>query len=334
LHESNPLGHWEPRRIVETHDRFLVESGVSWDQVFEYPSTIFSSELADCYRARLTAMARREYGASRTFILKDPRLSRLLPLWRPALDSLGSTPYAVIAVRNPLECAASLRSRDDWTEHRALVVWMRYMLNAERDTRGMPRCFVGYDRLMNDWRPLVRSISDRLDIPLAVDDETIGREIDGFIREDLAHHRSTDQDLFGRSDIPDCVKLVFRHCRAAANGEAVNTQALDSIRDALNDAEQAYHRNGQMELWRDRPTNLADIHRGQSRRDALFALSIAELGKARDEARRAKRELDTVLKTRSWRITRPFRAASYVIKRCVRGIACRLAPPLGMARFR
>jgi hypothetical protein len=320
-HESNPLGHWEPRRIVETHDRFLADSGVGWDDIFDYPDAIFGSRAAESCRDRLTAIAAREYGRADMFVLKDPRLSRLMPLWRPVLDRLGAVPRVVIAVRNPLEVAASLLRRDGWNEYRALTVWMRYMLAAERDTRDMPRCFVRQDRLLSDWRPLIRSISDRLDLSLAVDDEAVGRKVDDFIRDDLVHHRRSDAELFDRADIPDCIKQVYRQCWSAANGDGINIQAFDAVGQALDDATQSYRQTGSLELLRDRSPNVVNIRGKQSRRDALFALSVAELGRARDQERRARRELELVLNTRSWRFTRPLRAAAYLIKRSARVVA-------------
>jgi hypothetical protein len=320
-HASNPLGHWEPRRIVETHDRFLADSGVGWDDIFDYPPAIFQSPVADACRNRLIAIASREYGSADMFVLKDPRLSRLMPLWRPVLDRLGAAPRVVIAVRNPLEVAASLRRRDGWNEYRALTVWMRYMLAAERDTRDLPRCFVRQDRLLSDWRSLIRSISDRLDLSLAVDDEAVGREVDAFIRDDLVHHRRTDAELFDRADIPDCIKQVYRLCWTAANGDAIHVQAFDAIGQALDDAARIYRQTGSLELLRDHSPNVVRIRDRQSQRDALFALSVAELGRARDQERRAKRELEALLKTRSWRFTRPFRAAATLIKLSARVVA-------------
>ncbi len=330
-HESNPLGHWEPRRIVEAHDRFLADAGLGWDEIFDYSRHLFNSRLAETYRSRLTEIAKREYGDSGLFVLKDPRLSRLMPLWRPVLNALDSAPHAVIAVRNPLEVAASLLRRDGWDEYRALVVWMRYMLSAERDTRDMPRCFVRHEALVCDWRPVVNAIAGQLALPLQVDDARIQRDVDSFVRGDLMHHRRRDADLFERGDIPDCVKQVYRCCRAAAEGEPVNTATFDAIGEALAEAAHFYRAPELRRVWGESGPDIAAARRLKSRRDALAALTMAELGSARYRAERSQRELSRVVNSWSWRCTRPLRGACYLIRRATQKLGALFSPPAGIA---
>ncbi len=323
-HDSNPLGHWEPRLIVEAHERFLARSGVRWDDIFDYPSEIFGSEHADSVRERLTAIARREYGRADLFILKDPRLSRLLPLWRPVLERLDCEPRAVIAVRNPINVAASIRRRDGWDEYRALAVWTRYMLAAERDTRDMPRCFVRHEDLVDDWRSTIGKIAQRIDVPLDVESQAVAREVDAFVRDDLMHHRNADSDLFERSDIADCIKQVYRCCCAAADGEAMDTNVLDAVAEAFEHAAQVHRGRVPPALWREDRASLSEVRRHRMGRDAQLAVSLAELGRARNQAERSQQQLDTVLQTRSWRFTRPFRGLSYVARDAGRWVASRL----------
>src|ERR1700722_17647523 len=111
----------------------------------------FDKQAAAHWPRTLTDLTIREFGDAPLFILKDPRISRLMKLWRPVFDTLEVAPRIIIMVRNPLEVADSLERRNHWGEHRALIVWLRYLLAAERDTRDLPRCFVGYSQVMNDW---------------------------------------------------------------------------------------------------------------------------------------------------------------------------------------
>jgi hypothetical protein len=233
-------------------------------------------------------------------------------------------------VRNPLEVADSLLRRDGGDEYRSLLVWARHMLSAERDTRDMPRCFVRYQQLVTDWRPVVGMISERLAIPLTVDDADTRRDIDAFIRNDLWRHRRSDTELFERVDVPECVKQVYRCCCAAAESGRVNMQALDAVSEALDDAERFYRRTGPLPQWPGDPVNIVHVRQQQLRRDALYALAIAELG----AARQSKRQLEAVLNTRSWRFTRPFRGVAYLCKRGLRMLATLLShrPALASAR--
>jgi hypothetical protein len=311
-HHSNPLGHWESQPIVDAHDRFLAEAGTGWDAMAEYPPAMFSAELAADCRRRLTDLTIREFGDAPLFILKDPRISRLMPLWRPVLEALGAAPRIVIMVRNPLEVADSLERRNRWGEHRALIVWLRYMLAAERDTRDLPRCFVGYSQLMNGWRAVVDRISRQLGIAFPARGGGVEREIDGFVRPELRHHRHRADTLFQRTDIADCVKQAYRCFRDAAETGLVDHAVLDGIARALNDAEAALER---MIHGKTHPAPADAPPAAPGTDGALTALMLAELEHANDTAEHSKRLMREFRATWSWRLTKPLRALGRAVDR-------------------
>jgi len=322
--EGNLLGHWEPPRIVKIHDRFLSESGTGWDDILEYPDAIFHSPVAAAHRRRVQAIVGEEYRDAPLFVLKDPRTSRLMPLWRPVLAQLGVAPHALITVRNPLEIADSLLARNGWDEYRALIVWLRYMLAAERDTRDLPRCFVRYDRLIDDWRSVITDISDRLRIVFPPRSPAAAARIDKFLSRDMRHHRRPSVELLYRGDVADCIKDAYRcFCEAADSGK-MDFCVLDAIAASLVAAERVFSRiraNADDPALRAISMDVPQL----GKRDALFALTLAELGRARDGVARAEAKLNTILKSWSWRFTRPLRGAFYVVKRLRSSLQAKLA---------
>ncbi|WP_204316593.1 hypothetical protein, partial [Klebsiella pneumoniae] len=65
----------------------------------------------------------------------------------------------VIPFRSPMAVAASLEVREQHLRSghalplcQGVAVWLRYMLAAERHTRGQRRSFVSFDMLLADWR--------------------------------------------------------------------------------------------------------------------------------------------------------------------------------------
>ena len=314
--DSNALGFWEPQPIVDAHDRFLSEAGTRWEAIADYPPAMFASETAAACRRILADLVRREYGDVPLFILKDPRVSRLMPLWRPVLGELGAAPRIVIMVRNPLEIAGSMKQRDGWGEHRALMVWLRYMLAAERDTRDLPRCFVGYGQLMNDWRTVVDTISQQLGIAFARRDSAIELQIDGFVRPDLRHHRHQADALLQRDDIAGCVKLAYRCLTDATEAGTVDQSALDEIAGALDEAEATLARKTH------RKAGPAPVRKAAQETDnkpefddTLTALMLAEIEQAIGLAERAERTLGEIRATWSWRLTKPLRALGRMLGR-------------------
>jgi hypothetical protein len=315
--DGNPLGHWEPQPIVDAHDRFLEQAGTGWEAIADYPPAMFESEAAAACRRDLADLARGEYGDAPLFILKDPRASRLMRLWRPVLGDLGIAPLIVIMVRNPLEIAASLRRRNGWSEHRALLVWLRYVLAAERDTRDLPRCFVGYGQLMTGWRAVVGTIAGRLDIAFPERSRAVEQEIDDFVRPDLRHHRHQADALLKRDDIATCVKLAWRSFSDAAEGGAVDHLALDRIADTLTQADDALARltHGTCRL-----ASAPERAAGPEIDDALGALMLAQIEQATDIAQQAERALREMRASWSWRLTRPFRALGRMVGKRTRRV--------------
>ena len=69
-------------------------------------------------------------------------------------------------VRNPLEVAASLATRNGFSREKSLLLWSSYMIAAERDTRDSLRVFVSYERLLGDWRAHLTRIEEGLGLNL------------------------------------------------------------------------------------------------------------------------------------------------------------------------
>ena len=85
-----------------------------------------------------------EFGGERLILLKDPRMCRLMPFWRRALERAGFEARIVIPVRSPLDAALSLRDRNRIAIEEGMLLWLRHVLDAERATRDLCRCFVSF----------------------------------------------------------------------------------------------------------------------------------------------------------------------------------------------
>ncbi len=144
--EHNETGYWEPEAVVRLHDEFLSDNASWFDDVGALPPNWHNSQLASAYAERLGEALEDAYGEAALWVVKDPRLCRLLPLWRGVLDQLKVAPLVVLPVRNPLEVAASLSRRDNFTRSKSLLLWLRHFLEAEVASRDIPRSFVQIGR--------------------------------------------------------------------------------------------------------------------------------------------------------------------------------------------
>lgn len=214
--EINAAGFWEPREIVALHDAALAAAGTSWSGLAPIPPAWFAGDAACALQERLAGLIEAEYGDARLIVVKDPRLCRLLPLWRPVLDRLGIAPAAVIPLRHPQEVAASLAAREGFGEAKSLLLWLIHLLDAERDTRDMPRCLVRYDRLLADPVGLLGRIGNSLGLAWPQPPATVRPALVSFLAADLRHHAAADADVLARADVAPWIRDAWRWACAEA----------------------------------------------------------------------------------------------------------------------
>lgn len=238
--ERNPRGYYESQRIYDLHEELLVELGSAWDDVAALPTEWLAAPTGSRWVERFAEAVREEFGDAPFLTLKDPRLCRLVPLWLRILAKLGYRPSFVIPVRNPLDVAASLQAAEGTAEAKGLLLWLQYFLAAERDTRGHPRAFVGYDALLRDWRVVVEQISRDLDLAFPRLGARAGAEIDEFLSRALRHHSTSARELEERRAVPRWVKEAFAWAERASAGPEPPSDPLDQIALEMHPAEAAF----------------------------------------------------------------------------------------------
>ncbi|MFG1358194.1 sulfotransferase family protein [Xanthobacter pseudotagetidis] len=186
--EANPEGYWESELIYKLNDRILEACGTQWHK----RNCMSVDPLAVTRRTglyeELKQLLASEFGDADRIVLKDPRISRLVPLYEAVLADAGYRATPVLVVRNPMEVAASLAKRDQFTVERAVRLWLRYTLDAERATRGRARAIISYENTLEDWREVVRKVADAMGEaadPLMAQAECRAEEA---ARSDLRHH--------------------------------------------------------------------------------------------------------------------------------------------------
>jgi GT2 family glycosyltransferase len=159
---SNPSGHWESREIQELNDRILEALGARWDDWHPIDAKTLPADAAASFHRRAAEILERDFAQSPLFVLKDPRMCRLLPLWRTALAQFGADIRCALIWRAPADVASSLARRNGFDDAKSQLVWLRHVLDAERDSRGLRRTVVAYEELVADWRSLARRLADEL----------------------------------------------------------------------------------------------------------------------------------------------------------------------------
>ena len=189
--DDNPLGFWEHQGIVSVHEALLIALERRWDDPRPMPDGWLDSEPALEAGEAIAAILRRDFAGAHLWAVKDPRLCRLMPLWRRVLADVGIEPRVLLVSRHPREVAGSLLRRDGLPVAMGELLWARYLLDALRGSEGCRRGMVAYDELLDDWRGAVHRINQELATDLAAD-ALQARDIESFLTPQLRHHRAAE----------------------------------------------------------------------------------------------------------------------------------------------
>jgi hypothetical protein len=225
---ENPKGFWERRDVRMLNDYVLQSAGCDWNRVLGFDPGNLPDDLLAEFTKRASKLVL-EMDAHRPWLLKEPRLCLLFPLWRKVLDM----PACIHIYRHPVEVAASLHARNGIPIAAGLALWERYVRSALAGSSGLPTILVSHRKLMQQPCETARQLS--------IDLEAIGEtglrlppmaEIAAFVQRDLYRQKEWRDDLAAYSNAPQ-VQLfellttsTWPFTGTIASMEATNEQAL------------------------------------------------------------------------------------------------------------
>lgn len=147
---GNPLGHFERWEFMELQDEILNlfdRSYYSPTHDYPLPPAWWADFRLRPIKERLKERLKEIMCRSDLFGFKDPRTTRLMPMWNQIFAELRLFPKFILCLRNPAHVAASLFARDNLEVEVGELRALDYMVDALRHTRGRSRCFIRFD----DW---------------------------------------------------------------------------------------------------------------------------------------------------------------------------------------
>ena len=241
---DNERGFWESPAVRDLNERILESAGTAWDDWVAFDPSWYESPSAGEFRRNAQAVLEDEFGDGPPFVLKDPRICRLLPLWIDAVRCFGAEPLIVSPIRNPLDVAASLEVRDGIDPSIGLLMWLRSVLDAEVASRGLERHFLRYERLLGAPREVVKQLGDSLGMEGREPPAEACTLIDGFLSPDLRHHRAEDSSVLANPDVSRWLRSSFDivHRWTVGDVRSEDRPALDRIRADFDAAAPAFSR--------------------------------------------------------------------------------------------
>ena len=238
--EFNPRGYYESLGVYTHNDALLRTVGSSWADWRSLEPDWLDTTMGRAELVRGCEMLQEAFAASALFVLKDPRICRLMPYWRALFASADITPIYLHAHRSPVEVARSLETREGWPLEQGLLLWLRHELEAEQGSRGAQRAFVSYEGLLADWRGVAQQITVRSGLVFPNDIAAVEDEVDSFLSSSLRH---TVESLNSPSELIN--RWVggtheILHRWAKAGEQAGDYARLDAIRAELDQVQPVF----------------------------------------------------------------------------------------------
>lgn len=238
--DTNPKGFGESQWVVDFHTRLLRRAGV---QVSDARPAAWAETaqvtLDERVETELRTWLEGQLRENDHLIVKDPRLSWFLPLWRRVAEGLGITPRFVTMLRHP---AAVIASKQRWYggwqgEAARCAGWVNFTLYTERATRDAPRVFVHYEDLLADWTKTIGHVGEVLDLSVVRDASAQSmREVHDFVDRSLSRS-SADWEAFRipaplRTQADEVWDLVSRLAKSDGVADAETIERLETARTA------------------------------------------------------------------------------------------------------
>jgi hypothetical protein len=301
--ESNPE-HWESLAVADFDEGLLTRLGAAWDAPPEHgveallPPSRTGSRGPD--PAALMAAAYPEPGP---VVWKDPRASLLIPYWRAVLPGPLT---AVLVWREPLAVARSLHRRDGIPLADGLALWEHYNRSAALGLQGIDTYVLDYASVVDDPRGALGRMCDWLSGFERFDPWAATWDADAAVQaidEGLRHQTAGEDPDDGA--LPIDHRVVSDWLKSQGGGHVPLETLPAGPMTVWPEAVLAGRR--EQSAW-SRKVRLAEIRREI---DTLHHMLERERVLLDGEKRRyegARRELERMRASTSWKVTRPLRS--------------------------
>jgi hypothetical protein len=189
---ANPKGFWEVPSLSRCNEDVLRALDGDWSA----PPLLHGGWPLDARLAHLRRRADRlahRHLERPGVVWKDPRLCLLLPFWERVVPRGAPV---VLVVRNPLEVAASMHTRNGIDPVVGLALWERYLRSALALSAGRPAYVVRYEQAVDHPGELIRSARAWMGAvglptrPVGPDEQAAA-----FVSETLRRNRRDDAEV-------------------------------------------------------------------------------------------------------------------------------------------
>ncbi len=161
---DNPSGFWEDREILALDQVIMAAAGGSWDTLGDL---VFTHEIIRNFAPVARRIAANRLREMPLWGLKEPRMCRLLPFWRPIFNDVADKVSVVHVTREPGDVARSLLRRNGMEQDYALRLRDLYEDDLKEDINtDWSYASVTYEEMLSDPAHIIYEMSKLLNLPI------------------------------------------------------------------------------------------------------------------------------------------------------------------------
>lgn len=230
----NEKGFYEDVDFNQLNVELLTALHSDWHAFSPIPAAAFEQKHLEPFKLRAADLIRAKV-KNKPFGLKDPRIARLLPFWQSVFAHTGVKASYVIAVRDPMSVAQSLRNRDGFDKEKSYYLWLWHVLPALLQTHGFQRVVVSYDLVISEPYVQLNRIARALNLPFDPHSAGMREYVDKFLDAELRHAEYHLDDLRSdRAASADVIKAYEMLARLARDEGEVDILEAEELFEQLN----------------------------------------------------------------------------------------------------
>ena len=196
---NNRGGYFEQPDIVRLNRQLLDHLNRRWVRpqgMLPYPTSWWKEPQVQEVKRQLKSLVRREISnADGMWGFKDPRVSRLIPLWRDIFAELDADPRYILAVRDPRAVAASVLRRDGLSPAQTQLLWLQHNLEAVQDAGDSLAKVVMYRRWFDQPERQATELARAINLEAAAERPGVLERVEHLIDPSLNHHQANRQTV-------------------------------------------------------------------------------------------------------------------------------------------
>jgi len=232
--EGNPKGYFENNFIYKLNEKILLECNFSWDDIYFDIDSIKRNDF-EMYVTKAEEILINEFRYVEKFVIKDPRISLLFPIWERACKNLGYDIKIVLPYRNPLEVAKSLQKRNDFSIEKGLLLWSKHVLEAEKFSRDYKHISTTFSELIDEPIKTIKVLADFLDINI---NKNTKKDVISFLDKKIKHNNISIQNV--SKELPMFLSKLIKLIKKE---DFDNTEKFDSLRKEFYFSLSLFHNN-------------------------------------------------------------------------------------------